>query len=50
MYVSIDNYTRKIGKDFLYAHAQSSRIVCAHACHMLNVESSTWRAEMAEAD
>ena len=39
MYVSIENYARKIGKDFLYAHVQSSRIVCVRACHMLNVES-----------
>ena len=46
MYVNIENYARKIGKDFLYAHAQSSRIVCTHACHMLNVDSRDGRGRL----
>ena len=46
MYVSIENYARKIGKDFLYAHVQSSRIVCVRACHMLNVESRDGRGRL----
>ena len=37
MYVSIENYARKIGKDFLYLHAQSSRFMHARACHMPNL-------------
>ena len=44
--MSIENYARKIGRNFLYAHAQSSRIVCMHACHMLNVESRDGRGRL----